>query len=63
MNSLQLAYVIGGVRSAWRALSQAWTPAMIDFERVDATTGTTTLVWQMILRRIRKHSLATKEQR
>jgi hypothetical protein len=63
MNSVQLAYVVGGVRSAWRALSQAWTPAMTDFERVDSTTGTTTLVWQMILRRMRKHLFTTKAQR
>jgi hypothetical protein len=63
VNSIKLAYVVGGVRSAWQALSQAWTPAMIDFEHVDATTGTTTLVWQMILRRMRKHLFTTKAQR
>ena len=63
VNSLKLAYVVGGVRSAWRALSQAWTPAMIDFEHVDATTGTSTLVWQMTMRRARKHLFTTRAQR
>ena len=63
VNSLKLAYVVGGVRTAWRALSQAWTPAMIDFERVDATISTTTLIWQMIMRRTRKHLFTSKAQR
>ena len=63
VNSLNLAYVVGGVRSAWRALSQAWTPAMIDFEHVDATTGTSTLAWQMTMRRTRKHLFTTRAQR
>lgn len=63
LNSIKIALIVGGVRTAWRALSQAWKPAMIDFEHVDATTGTTTLVWQMIIRRTRKHLFTTKAQR
>ena len=63
LNSIKIALIVGGVRTAWRALSQAWKPAMIDFEHVDATTGTTTLVWQMISRRTRKHLFTTKAQR
>jgi len=63
LNSIKIALIVGGVTTAWRALSQAWKPAMIDFEQVDATTGTTTLVWQMISRRTRKHLFTTKAQR
>ena len=63
LNSIKIALIVGGVRTAWRALSQAWKPAMIDFEHVDATTGTTTLAWQMIIRRTRKHLFTTKAQR
>lgn len=63
LNSIKIALIVGGARNAWRAFSQAWKPAMIDFERVDATTGTTTLVWQMIMRRSRQHLFSTKAQR
>ena len=54
VNGVKLASVTGGAPMVWRALSQLWNPAMIDFENADATVSTATLTWAMVTRRTLK---------